>query len=151
MKFAPLWQAFCHGCLSANFLPHWKSARELHARALFKKIQPYPGQDLNTGPCCLEHRDLTTRLQRLAFFCSFGKSPVKWLELPYPPVDVPRPALHEGGPRRAHRRREHREASSCWKQKGFFSSTRFRSRFLRLLRSDLTRSWLILLVWRKMS
>ena len=34
--------------------------------AVFQKIQPYPGWDLNTGPWSFEYSALTTRLQQLA-------------------------------------------------------------------------------------
>ena len=48
----------CQGCLSANYLAHWKSARELCAWLCLRKSNP--GQDLNPGPWGLEH---STQLQ----------------------------------------------------------------------------------------
>ena len=55
--------AHCQGCLLANYLAHWKSARELRAWLCLWKSNP--GRDLNPGPWGLEHSTLTIRLQRL--------------------------------------------------------------------------------------
>ena len=40
------WAQHSHPCLLANFLAHWKSAWN-SLPAVFQKVQPYPGKDLN--------------------------------------------------------------------------------------------------------